>query len=146
MRVPPGGGDAEVIETRPLHFPNGLAIASDEAVYLLESFTPRLSVLRDGRLETIVDLPGTVPDGVALLAGGGFVIACYYPFWILHVSTAGDVETMLDDKAGIYFPMPTNVSFFGPELKSMAIAMLGGWSIRAIDLPVAGVPLTYPEL
>jgi sugar lactone lactonase YvrE len=145
LRIPPGGGDAEIVDVgRRLHFPNGLAVASDGTVYLLESFTPRLSALRDGRLETVVDLPGVVPDGVALDVEGGFVIACYYPFRLLRVSAAGEIETLLDDPTGIHIPMPTNVAFFGPELKSLAIASLGGYAIKAIDVPVAGVPVTYP--
>jgi gluconolactonase len=145
LRVPPGGGDAEVIAVhRPLHFPNGLAVASDGTVYLLESFTPRLSALRDGRLETVVDLPGVVPDGVALDVEGGFVIACYYPFRLLRVSAEGAVETLLDDPAGIHIPMPTNVAFFGPELRTLAIASLGGYAIKSIEAPVAGVPVMYP--
>jgi len=146
LRVPPGGGAAEVVDLPPLHFPNGLAVSSEGTVSVLESFTPRLSVLTDGRLETIIELPGLVPDGVALDAEGGFVVACYYPFRLLHVSAAGDVETILDDATGIHIPMPTNVSFFGPELRSLAIASLGGYAIKALDLPFAGAPLNYPAL
>src|SRR5262249_2675232 len=82
IRVPPGG-DAEVVALPPLHFPNGIAVSPDGTVYVLESYTPRLSVLGDDGLETLADLPGVVPDGVALDADGGFVVACYYPFRLL---------------------------------------------------------------
>jgi sugar lactone lactonase YvrE len=146
LRVGPGGGDAEVLELPPLHFPNGLAVSREGVVCLLESFSPRLSVLADGRLETIAELPGVVPDGVALDAEGGYVVGCYYPFRLLRVSGEGDVETMLDDAAGIHIPMPTNVSFFGPELRSLAIASLGGSAIKGLDLPFSGAPLNYPAV
>lgn len=146
LRVPRGGGDAEIFDLPPLHFPNGLAVSQDGTVYLLESFTPRLSVLRGTGLETIAELPGVIPDGVALDAEGGFVVACYYPFRLLRVSSGGEVDMLLDDPTGIHIPMPTNVSFFGLELSSLAIASLGGYAIKALDLPFSGMPLVYPEL
>lgn len=146
LRVPPGGGDAEVLDLPPLHFPNGLAVSPEGAVYVLESFRPRLSALGDGGLELLAELTGMVPDGVALDAEGGFVIACYYPFRILRVSAEGAIEVLLDDETGIHVPMPTNVSFFGSGLRSLAIASLGGWAIKAVDLAVGGLPLNYPEL
>ncbi len=62
------------------------------------------------------------------------------------MSAGGDVETILDDATGIHVPMPTNVSFFGPELRSLAIASLGGYAIKALDLPFAGLPLSYPAI
>ena len=127
----------------PLHFPNGLCVSPDGTVYLLESLTPRLSALRESGAELVADLPGVVPDGVAL-DDGGFLVACYYPFRILRVSFGGDVQTMLDDPIGIDLIMPTNLAFFGPELRTLAIAQLGGWSIKAIDVPWRGAPLHYP--
>lgn len=147
LRIPPGGGDAEVVDLPPLHFPNGLAVSHDGTVFLLESFTPRLSRLGPAGLETLAEFPGRVPDGVALCADGGFVVAMYYPYHLVHVPAAGGPpELLLDDEAGIHIPMPTNVSFFGPGLTSLAIASLGGYAINAVDLPFAGAPLTYPSL
>ena len=89
IRVPPGGGDGEPVDVGPLDFPNGLAVGEDGTVFLLESFTPRLSALRRAGLETLAELPGVVPDGVALTADGEFVVSCYYPFRILLVSRSG---------------------------------------------------------
>jgi gluconolactonase len=146
IRVPPGG-DAEVVDLPPLHFPNGIAVSSDGSVYVLESYTPRLSVLGDRGLVTVADLTGVLPDGVAIDAEGGFFIACYYPFRILRVPPGGGAaELVLDDPTGTQMPMPTNVSFFGPGLRSLAIASLGGYAIKALDVEVAGAPLNYPQL
>lgn len=79
LRVPPGGGDADVIEIEPLHFPNGLCIGPDARVHWVESFTPRLRTLGSSGPELLVDLSGVVPDGIALDRDGGLLIACYYP-------------------------------------------------------------------
>lgn len=144
FRIPPGGGDAELLDLPPLHFPNGLVVAPDGTAYVLESFTPRLSRLTPDGLETVADLPGCVPDGVALTADGDFVVACYYPFKLLLVSAAGEVSVLLEDPTGITMAMPTNVAFFGEGRTSMAIACLGGHAVLSVDAPFAGAELHRP--
>lgn len=146
IRVAPGGGDGELIDVGPLHFPNGMCVDAGGTPYVLETLTPRLSAVRDGRLEPLADLPGHSPDGIAICADGGFLIACYYPFRLLYVPPEGGrFEIVLDDPTGIHIPMPTNVSFFGPGLESVAIASLGAYTVKAIDLGFAGAPLQYPS-
>jgi gluconolactonase len=146
IRVPPGGGRGEVIDPgHPLHFPNGLCFDSDGNPCYLETFTPRLSRLRDGVAEVIAEFPQTSPDGVALCADGGFLVAMYYPFRLVYVPpSGGEPEVVLDDPTGIHIPMPTNVCFYGDGLASVAIASLGGWVVKGIDLGIAGAPLSYP--
>src|SRR3954454_10167006 len=52
IRVPRGGGDGEVVDVgRPLHFPNGMCVDPDGEVAFLETLTPRLSKLVDGKAE-----------------------------------------------------------------------------------------------
>jgi gluconolactonase len=145
IRIPPGGGEGIVQEVGPLHFPNGMCVAADGTPYVLETLRPRLSAVRDGRLELVAELPGHSPDGVALCADGGFLIACYYPFRLLYVPAGGGgFEIVLDDPTGIHIPMPTNVTFFGPRLASVAIASLGGYSVKGIELGIEGAPTAYP--
>jgi gluconolactonase len=146
IRIPPGGGDGERLELPALQFPNGLTIADDGTIYFLESFTPRLHAIGDdGVLRLICDLPGVVPDGVALDSAGAFIIACYYPFHVLRVQPdGGNIELLLDDSTGSVIPMPTNVCFFGEDLRSLAIAQLGGYNLGVVEVPVPGVPLHYP--
>jgi len=145
LRVPPGGGEAEVFDLGPLHFPNGFAIDDDGLVFMVESFArPRLSVIGARGLEVVAELPGTVPDGVALTADGRIVVSSYHPFRIDIATRDGRVEPVWHDAVGIYTPMPTNVAFFGDGLASMAIASFGGYTISAIDPPFAGAPLRYP--
>jgi gluconolactonase len=146
FRVPPGGGDAAVLDLPPLHFPNGLAVGAGGAIHLLESYTPRLMTIRGSELDVVAEFPGTIPDGVALTADGGYVVACYYPYRLFHVDAAGNVEILLEDDTGIWLQMPTNVAFFGQELRQLAIAALGGWTITAVDVPFAGAPVLYPAL
>lgn len=147
VRVPPGGGDGEVIDVGPLDFPNGLAVSADGAVHLLESFRPRLTRLGPAGLELVAELPGVVPDGVALDADGGYVIGCYYPYRILHVRGEGEhssVEVLLDDPWGIHMIMPTNVAFHGPDRSQLAIAQYGGYGLKSIATPLRGAPLHAP--
>jgi gluconolactonase len=146
FRVPPGGGDGGLVDLPPLHFPNGLAVDGDGVLYVLESFTPRLVSLREEQVTVVAEFPDTIPDGVALTADGGFVVSCYYPFRLYHVTSEGTVETLLEDPTGITLPMPTNTSFFGDGLRWLAIALLGGWAICAVEAPFAGAPLHYPRL
>jgi gluconolactonase len=145
LHVPVGGGDAEVLEIEPLHFPNGLCLGLDGRVHWVESFTPRLRRLGLGGPELVTDLPGVVPDGVALDADGGFLIACYYPFRILRVPPRGGTyDTVLDDPLGQTLVMPTNVAFFGDGLCDAAVAMLGSREVKALTAPIPGAPLIYP--
>ena len=146
VRVPPGGGDGEALELgRPVHFPNGLAIDDANAIYFVETFTPRLSRLDGEGLQTLLELPGTAPDGVALTADGGLVISCYYPYRLLYLAAGGSkAEVLLDDEVGLSIPNPTNVAFYGDELSTLAIAAHGGQFLAALDVPFAGAPLHRP--
>lgn len=145
LHVPANGGDAEVIDIEPLHFPNGLCIGPDGSVHWLESFTPCLRRLASSGPELVTALPGVVPDGVALDADGGFLIGCYYPFQLLRVPPGGgQPELLLDDPTGIHMIMPTNVTYFGDGLGEVALASLGGYAVKSLPAPVSGAPLHYP--
>jgi gluconolactonase len=146
VRVPPGGGDGETLELgRPVHFPNGLAVQDDGSFYLVETFTPRLSRFTDAGLETLLEFPDSAPDGVALTADGGLVISFYYPYRLMHLPAgATEAELLLDDAAGLSLPNPTNVAFYGPEMRTLAIAAHGGQFLAALDVPFAGAPLHRP--
>lgn len=146
VRVPPGGGDGELLDLPPLFFPNGLAVAADGAVYFVESFAPRLRALRDGHIEEVCELPGVVPDGVAIDVAGDVLVSLYYPFRILRVTPgpAARPELVIDDPLGTRMISPTNVCYFGDDLRQLAIAALGGHDVTAVELTVAGLPLRYP--
>ena len=145
VRVPPGGGDAEVLEIRPLQFSNGLAVHGDGTIVVLESFGHRLVALSESGVEEIATFGTSIPDGVAITADGGYIVSMYYPYEIYHVAPGGgQPELLLHDRHGIVFPMPTNVCFYGDDLTSLAIASLGGHSLSSVELTIAGAPLQYP--
>jgi len=145
VRVPPGGGDGEVVETPPLKFPNGLALALDGSLFVIETYGPCVSVLADGALKTYAEIPRTVPDGLALDSDGGLLVSCFQPNRILRIPPGGgDPELVLDDWTGTILPTPTNLAFFGEHLSDLAIASLGGWAVKAVETPWRGQPLHYP--
>jgi gluconolactonase len=147
VRIPSGGGPAQLIETRGLAYANGMALSTDGTLYVLESFEPRVLALREGDLSVHAELPGTVPDGLALDEDGGLLVACYQPNRVVRVPPGGgEPQLVLDDWTGQRLLTPTNVAFFGPDRRSLAIASLCGWSLTAIDTPWRGQPLFYPKI
>jgi gluconolactonase len=147
IRIPPGGGAGQITEVPPLHFCNGLAMAPDGAIFVVESFAQRVSVVRSGELAIYADLPGTIPDGLALDDEGGLLVSCYQPNKILRIPPGGgEPSLILDDWTGLRLLMPTNVAFFGTRLRQLAIACLGGLELRTIEVPWRGQELNYPDV
>ena len=148
LAIPPGGGEAQVLPIRPLAFANGMALATDGTLYVVESFgEPRVVAVRDDDVETHADLPCTVPDGIALDMDGGMIVTSYQPNKVLRIPPeGGEPDTVLDDWAGQTLMTPTNAAFFGPDRSSLAIASLCGWTLSAIDTPWRGQPLFQPSL
>ena len=147
IRIQAGGGEGAVLETRPLHFTNGLALQPDGTLFVIESFTPRVLTVMEDEISTYVELPRTVPDGLALDDDGGLLVSCFQPNRILRVPPGGGEPTIvLDDWTGTKLFMPTNIAFFGPDRASLAIASARGWQIAAIDTPWRGLALNYPQI
>ncbi|WP_442575358.1 SMP-30/gluconolactonase/LRE family protein [Microbacterium sp. F51-2R] len=146
-RIPPGGGDAEVMSPVDLPFPNGLALGREGQIYYVDSFGYGVNELVDGSVRPIARLDGVTPDGIAVDAEGGILVSCYYPFRILHADPAtGEVTTLLDDTVGTTLRMPTNIAHFGPGLSSLAITNFAGHKLLAVEPGVPGLPLRYPTL
>jgi len=135
------------------NFPNGMALSEDEqTLYVLESNPaalveiPILGNGAAGERRVIAELPGTVPDGVAVTSDGQFVIACYRPDAILLVSATGEVQTLAEDPKGTVLAAPTNVTFIGAGLDTMVVPNLGRWHMSTFSVPgVTGIPLAYPS-
>jgi gluconolactonase len=146
LRVPPGGGDAEILDLPPLHFPNGMAVTPEGTLVLLESFspTPRLVAVANGGIDVLAEFPDTVPDGVACTDDGGFIMSSYYPYHLYRVHPDRRVELILHDSLGMACPMPTNICFYGDRLEHLAIASLGGHALSTVNPGVSGAPLFYP--
>lgn len=148
VRIPPGGGDGEPLDLPPLYYPNGIAFGRDGALYVIETFIhPRVSVLRDGTVGVFAELPGTVPDGIALGASGSVYVSCYQPNRVLRLAGPGAApEVLLDDWTGVHMMSPTNICFFGDDLGQLAITSLHGWDIKAVTLDEPGQPIHHPRL
>jgi sugar lactone lactonase YvrE len=145
-RIEPGGGrTVRVVEAAD--FANGLAVG-DEHVYMIE--TKRPGVVRvpldGGPMEAVVELPKTVPDGLAFDSEGGLWISLYEPHSVLRMGRDGAVETMLDDWTGLDITSPTNIAFAGEDLSLLVLASLSGWAVKAVTPAVHGRPLCYPVL
>ena len=53
-----------------------------------------------GEPRVVLELPRTVPDGIALDAAGTMYVACYRPDRILRIRPGGEVEVLADDWQG----------------------------------------------
>ena len=147
FRVPPGGGDGVRIDVRAMACPNGLALAPDGTLFLVESFLPGVLTLRNGVLHEYVKLPGTLPDGLALAADGTLYISCWQPNRIYTVSaSARSPELIFEDVLGHWALTPTNLAFFGSPPTRLAIASLGGMEVQSLPAGVLGQPLNFPTV
>lgn len=147
------GGATSVWSTEASSFPNGLAMNQNESyVYVVESTGPRVAripVLADGqagRIEHVISLPGTVPDGLAFDDEGGLLISCYRPDRIYRLDPDGELAVIAEDPRGTTLSAPTNVCFGGPSLDTLFSANLGRWHISRIRTPFRGQALRYPAL
>jgi sugar lactone lactonase YvrE len=152
LRILPGGA-TEVWSERAPRYPNGICLTTEgEAVLVVESYLPgvtRIPILADGSAgepETVVLLPGTVPDGVALDASGAMVVACYRPDRVVRIAAGGEPEVVAEDPQGIVLNAPTNVAFAGPQLDLMAVPNVGETHLALGRALVPGLPLRMPVL
>ena len=100
-----------------------------------------------GPAETVVELPHTVPDGLAFCADGSLLIACYRPDTIFRLLPGGDLTVLLDDYEGTILGAPTNVCFGGQGLSALFWGNLGRWHLGMHpDTGLQGSPLFYPKL
>lgn len=148
VRVDADGSATTFARDRPC-FTNGLAVTPDGRwLWVAESFHPRVSrydlVAGDSRAETVVELPGTVPDGLAFTADGGVLISLYRPDRILHLDASGSLSVVADDPQGTLIAAPTNVCFVGDGLDRVVSANLGRWHLTEHDLGLVGAPLHRP--
>jgi gluconolactonase len=148
------GGETELIDESVVQFPNGIALnAAEDYLYLAMSTIPgvmRLPV-KDGavtgKAELVVETPRAVPDGLAFDEDGTLYIACYSPDVIYRLAQgSSQLETLAEDWERVTLASPTNLTFGGPERKTLVIASLCRWHLSKGQLPVAGQPYNYPRL
>jgi sugar lactone lactonase YvrE len=135
-------GTGELFSDEPLDFANGVAFSADAGtLYVVETWARRILAFdtRSALRRVVVELPGTVPDGVAVDADGELWVACYEPSQVLVVAPAtGAVRVAAHDTDAHLLCHPTNVAFRGTTLIA---ANLGRWHLTAIEAGVGGIPL-----
>lgn len=152
FRVSPSGA-TEVWTRDAPRYPNGCCLdPSGTALYVVESYFPGVVAIpirgdgSAGRPRVVIELPGTVPDGVALDAEGSLYVTCYRPDRIYVVAPGGDAVVLADDPHAAVLSAPTNVAFAGEGLDRLVVANVGEWHLNYVDVDTPGLPLRYPDL
>lgn len=150
-----GSGERTAVWTQStVDFPNGLAVSPDgRELWVLES-TPgrlvRIPILADGTAgprEVLVDLSGTVPDGIAFATDGSVVIACYRPDAVLRWRADLGIEVLAHDPEGTELAAPTNCVFHGPGRSQIAVPNIGRWHVTTFAIDgLTGAALFYPTI
>jgi gluconolactonase len=146
------GGRTSIWSDACVDFPNGLAVSPDgREVWVLESTPGRLvavTIRGDGSAgprRVLVELPGTVPDGIAFATDGSVVIACYRPDVVYRWRQDLGLEVLAEDPEGTVIAAPTNAAFTGPDLATIIVPNIGRWHATRFRVPgLVGVPLFYP--
>jgi gluconolactonase len=136
-------GTAEVMDTTLCRFPNGCAVTPDgKELWMIQSLGPdvsRFDLVAGGRPETVVTLPGTVPDGIAFTTDGGAVLSCYRPDRIYYLGPDGRLEILAEDPEGTLLAAPTNICFVGEDRSTLVSANLGRWHLTVLETGLTGV-------
>lgn len=147
------GGRAAVWDNKANGFTNGMCLSADDHyLYVAESSPPlisRIEILADGsagKREILAELPRQVPDGLALDVAGNLYISLYNPNIIYRLTPGGQLETLYDDWEQLMLVAPTNIAFGGPDMKTLIIASLCGWSVHTAAMDTPGLRLRYPKL
>jgi gluconolactonase len=152
-KIAPGGAKAEIWDRQANGFTNGMCLSADgKALYVVESSPPLISKIEikadgsAGQRSVVVELPRTVPDGVAFDANGDLYISLYNPNIIYRYTAKGELITLYDDWEQLMLVAPTNIAFGGPDMKTLIIASLCGWSVHTAPMDVPGIKVRYPKI
>ena len=148
------GGEASMWCRELTKFPNGICLSpAGDFLYVVMSLNAprveRVEIRADGsagEVEEVVQLPETVPDGLAFDTAGNLYISCYRPDRVYRLSPQGELEILAEDFEGTVIAAPTNVAFCGEERDILLSANLGRWHLTRYDAGATGVPLNYPVI
>jgi len=124
-------GSTRVVDTTCAAYPNGLCVSPDGSeIAVVESTLPGVSVVSlgaDGSLSdrrVLVELPGTVPDGLLYDDEGRLLISFWSPDAVLRVETDGELTTVVNDPLRVALNQPTNIAFV-PGTNRLVAANIG---------------------
>jgi gluconolactonase len=147
------GGQTEMVSDRLTAFPNGMALSPNgHHLYMVLSTWPgvvKISIMPEGKIgaaEQVVEMPHTVPDGLAFDEAGNLYISCYAPNHIYRLSPSGALKLLVSDWTNTTLPAPTNLAFCGPDRRTLVTAGLSRWHICKARVEIPGLPLIYPGL
>ena len=133
-------------------YTNALALSPDGTwQYVVEISLPgvsRIPVAADGSLgqrEVVVEIPETVPDGLAFTADGRMLVSFYRPDAV-RIWDGTHLDVLIHDWTGLTLSAPTNVAFAGDDATTLLAANLGTWHLTRIEADLRGAPLHYPRL
>lgn len=136
-------GEGRVLDASLARFPNGCAVTPNGSeLWVIQSEgedVSRIDLRSGGAPETVIRLPGTVPDGIALTEDGGAVISCYRPDRIYYLASDGDLSILAEDPQGTLLAAPTNVCFAGEGRDHLISANLGRWHLTLVESELIGV-------
>jgi gluconolactonase len=142
-------GTTTVADRTCSRFPNGLVAApGGETVLVVESTLPGVSALSvdvDGTLHdrrVIVEMPGTVPDGVALDASGRILISCWSPDAVFMFD-GSELTVVAHDPLRYVLHEPTNLAFV-PETRTIVTANYGERFLSVFEHDTPGASLPRP--
>ena len=148
------GGESEVWCRELPEFPNGLCLNVDgTCLYAAMSLNPprvsRIAIRADGgagAVETLVEMPRTVPDGLAFDTDANLYISCYRPDAVYRYTSGGELQVLAEDYEGTAIAAPTNIAFCGKNRDMLLSTNLGRWHLTWYHLKAIGMPLNYPAL
>ena len=148
------GGESEVWNRNLYTFPNGLCLGPDgSSLYVAMSLNPprvdRVGIQSDGsagEINTVVEFPGTVPDGVAFDIDGNLYTSMYRPDIIYRYTPSGQTDVVAEDYEGTLIAAPTNIAFCGKDRDFLLGANIGRWHITRYEIGTTGLPVHYPNV
>ena len=152
FRIDPGGV-TDIFTADVASFPNGMALHPEgHHLYAVESQSCSIVSIeiRDdgsaGEIETIVEIPNNVPDGLAFDEDGTLFISCYSPDVIYRLSAGRELSVLAADWERVVLAAPTNLAFCGTDRTSLVVGSLGRWHLAKVEMAVPGARLRFPDL
>jgi gluconolactonase len=143
-------GESRVADTSASRFPNGLAVLDGgRTLAVVESNLPGVSLLsvgKDGSLgdrRVLVQMPGTVPDGLALDARGRLLVSCWAPDAVFVLEPHGRLRLLVHDPHRFVLHEPTNIAFL-PGTSRLVAANYGERFLSIFEHDTEGVPPPRP--
>ena len=144
-------GASRVADTSTSRFPNGLAVWNDgRTLAVVESSLPGISVLSisgDGSLgerRVLVEMPGTVPDGLAVDARGRLLVSCWAPDAVFVLEPDGELRLLAHDPLRYVLHEPTNIAFV-PGTNTLVTANYGERFLSVLEHDAEGAPPPRPS-